>query len=62
MYIDPSSGGMLFQIFAVVFGLVSGTVLMFGSRIKMSIAKFRRSLRQKNENSEVSENKTEEEK
>ncbi|MBI3169044.1 MAG: hypothetical protein HYZ22_11230 [Chloroflexi bacterium] len=43
MYIDPSSGGMLFQILAVAFGVISGTVLMFSGRIKMMIAKWRRS-------------------
>lgn len=45
MYIDPSSGGMLAQILAVAFGVVSGAVLMFSGRIKMTIAKWRRSLR-----------------
>lgn len=43
MYIDPGSGGMLFQILAVAFGVISGTVLMFSGRIKMMIAKWRRS-------------------
>lgn len=57
MYIDPSSGGMLFQILAVVFGILSGTILMFGSRIKMGIAKLRRSLRQKNEKNTTPDNK-----
>jgi len=54
MYIDPNSGGMLFQILAVTFGILSGTILMFGSKIKMGIAKFRRSKRQKGkENTEL---------
>lgn len=57
MYIDPNSGGMLFQILAVTFGILSGTILMFGSKIKMGIAKFRRSLRQKNEKTTASDNK-----
>ncbi len=52
MYIDPGSGGMLFQILAVAFGLISGTVLMFSSRIKMIIAKGRRSMRKEEENTE----------
>lgn len=47
MYIDPNSGGMLFQILAVTFGILSGTILVFGSKIKMGIAKLRRSMRQK---------------
>lgn len=45
MYIDPSSGGMLAQILAVAFGVVSGAVLMFSGKIKMTIAKWRRSMR-----------------
>lgn len=59
MYIDPSSGGMLFQILAVVFGVLSGTVLMFSGRIKMSIAKLRRSMRKKDENDETVEDQSE---
>jgi hypothetical protein len=42
MYIDPTSGGLIFQILAVFFGLISGTVLIFSSRIKMGLAKLRR--------------------
>lgn len=58
MYIDPASGGMLFQILAVVFGVLSGAVLMFAGRIKMGIAKMRRSLRRdKGENLDDSEQK-----
>lgn len=42
MYIDPSSGGMLFQALAVVFALFSGVILAFSSKIRAGIAKFRR--------------------
>ena len=42
MYIDPSTGGMLFQVLAVLFGVISGSVLLFSSRIKMFFAKMRR--------------------
>jgi len=59
MYIDPNSGGMLFQILIVIFGVLSGTVLMFSSRIKMGIAKLRRTLRKKNEENETSEKQSE---
>jgi len=59
MYIDPNSGGMLFQILVVIFGVFSGTVLMFSSRIKMGIAKLRRSLRKKNEENDPSEKQSE---
>ncbi|RJP51401.1 MAG: hypothetical protein C4583_08780 [Anaerolineaceae bacterium] len=54
MYIDPNFGGMLFQVLAVVFGVLSGTVLMFAGKIKMGIAKFRRSRRQKDGENETS--------
>jgi hypothetical protein len=58
MYIDPGSGGMLFQILAVAFGVISGAVLMFSSRIKMTIAKWRRSMRkEENADGETEENK-----
>lgn len=60
MYIDPGSGGMLFQILAVMFGVISGTVLMFSGRIKMMIAKWRRSMRKEEDGSvETTENNSE---
>jgi len=57
MYIDPGSGGMLFQILAVLFGVISGTVLMFSGRIKMAISKFRRNLRKEQESEQPAEEK-----
>ena len=45
MYIDPNTGGMLFQILAVLFAALSGIVLVFSSRIKMFIARLRRLVR-----------------
>lgn len=47
MYIDPNSGGMLFQVLAIAFGVISGTVLIFASRIKAGFARLRRMLREK---------------
>lgn len=47
MYIDPNTGGMLFQILAVLFGLISGMVLFFGSKIRMAFGQLRRLLRGK---------------
>lgn len=58
MYIDPNSGGMLFQILAVLFGVLSGTILIFGSKIKMGIAKLRRSMRKKDGQGAETDNKT----
>ncbi len=46
MYIDPSSGGMLFQVLLAIFAVLSGTILVFSSRIKMGIAKLKRRFRQ----------------
>jgi hypothetical protein len=42
MYVDPNTGGMLFQILAVAFTAISGFILIFSSRIKMFIARLRR--------------------
>lgn len=50
MYIDPSSGGMLFQILAIAFGTISGVVLMFSGKIKMTIAKWRRARQSEEQN------------
>jgi len=47
MYIDPNSGGMLFQILLVLFGAISGTVLIFSGKIKMGVSRIRRSIREK---------------
>lgn len=59
MYIDPNTGGMLFQILAVVFGVFSGVVLLFSSKIKMGIAKLRRAMRKESEDTEPTESKSE---
>lgn len=48
-YIDPNTGGMLFQMLAVAFGLASGLILLFSSRIKMLLARILRSFRERRE-------------
>lgn len=53
MYIDPNTGGILFQTLAVLFGVFSGVVLLFSGKIKMGIAKFRRKLRKGTEENET---------
>ena len=60
MYIDPNTGGMLFQVLAVLFGVISGTVLIFSSRIKMGLSKLRRSIRERSGQDESGETNTEE--
>jgi hypothetical protein len=49
MYIDPNTGGLLFQALAVVFAAISGSVLIFSGRIKMWWARMRRKGQEKSE-------------
>lgn len=42
-YIDPNTGGMLFQALVVIFGLLTGVIYFFSARIKMLFARLRRS-------------------
>ena len=44
-YIDPNTGGMLFQILAVLFGVVSGALLLFSGKIKGFYYRIRRKAR-----------------
>jgi hypothetical protein len=44
-YIDPNTGGMLFQMLAVLFGLFSGIILFFSSKIKMFFFRVMRGVR-----------------
>jgi hypothetical protein len=46
-YIDPNTGGMLFQILAASFALLSGVVLLFARQIRAAFARVRRFLREK---------------
>ena len=59
MYIDPNSGGMLFQALLVAFGVISGTVLVFSSRIKMIFARLMRSFRERSDADQQSEDHAE---
>lgn len=43
-YIDPNTGGMLFQLLAVLFGVISGILLIFSGRVKNLYYKIRRRL------------------
>jgi hypothetical protein len=45
MYIDPNSGGLLFQLLAVMFGVVSGAILSFSGKITMFLSRTLRFLR-----------------
>jgi len=55
MYIDPNSGGLIFQVLIVLFGVFSASVLLFSSKIKMGIAKLRRSMRKQGGDSDTIE-------
>jgi hypothetical protein len=44
-YIDPNTGGMLFQILAVLFGVISGALLLFSGKIKGIYYQIRRRIR-----------------
>ncbi len=44
-YIDPNTGGMLFQVLAVLFGLFSGIILLFSSQVKKVFYSLTRKLR-----------------
>lgn len=59
MYIDPNTGGILFQTLAILFGVFSGVVLLFSSKIKMGFAKLRRAMRKETEEAEDSDPKAE---
>ena len=59
MYIDPNTGGILFQTLAIIFGVFSGVVLLFSSKIKMGIARLRRAFRKDADETESTETKSE---
>ena len=44
-YIDPSTGGMLFQVLAAGFAVLSGAALIFSRQIRVLLSRVRRSLR-----------------
>ena len=44
-YIDPNTGGMLFQILAVLFGIISGALLLFSGKIKGLYYRLKRRIR-----------------
>jgi hypothetical protein len=44
-YIDPNTGGMLFQLLAVLIGVISGVLLLFSNQVKRAFYRIKRSLR-----------------
>lgn len=59
MYIDPNTGGILAQTLIILFGVISGAVLLFSSKIKMGIAKLRRAFRKDSEDTAPPESQAE---
>lgn len=51
-YIDPNTGGLLFQVLAVLFGILSTLILIFSSRIKRMFYRARRFIRRSNSGAE----------
>jgi len=49
MYIDPGTGGVLFQVLAGIFVAISGVVLVFSRNIREWFARMRRRGRQDEE-------------
>lgn len=52
-YIDPNTGGMLFQILAVFLALFSGIIFFFSRQVKTLFARIRRKLRPEDETLEA---------
>jgi hypothetical protein len=44
-YIDPNTGGMLFQLLAVILAAFSGILFFFSRQIKSGFARLRRKMR-----------------
>jgi|WetSurMetagenome_2_1015567.scaffolds.fasta_scaffold894151_1 hypothetical protein len=47
MYIDPNTGGVIFQVLAVLFGVFSTIILVFSGKIRIALAKLRRQFRER---------------
>lgn len=49
MYIDPNTGGILFQALAGVLAVISGALFLFSRKIREGIARLRRRARHDDE-------------
>ena len=50
MYIDPNTGGVLFQALAAAFIAVSGVLLVFSGKIRSYFSQLRRKSRENKQN------------
>jgi hypothetical protein len=48
-YIDPNTGGMLFQVLAILLAFSSAIILFFSRNIRMGIARLLRNFRSKSD-------------
>jgi hypothetical protein len=49
LYIDPNTGGMLFQLLAVFLALFSGVLFFFSRQIRAGFARIRRKFKRETE-------------
>jgi len=54
-YIDPNTGGMLFQVLAAGLAALSGFVLIFSRQMRSAFARFKRFLRERSQREETEE-------
>jgi hypothetical protein len=47
LYVDPSTGGLLFQLMAVIFAGISGVLFFFSRQTKSALARLRRFLNER---------------
>ena len=45
MYIDPNTGGILFQVLAGLLATISGVLFFFSRKIREGVARMRRKMR-----------------
>lgn len=53
MYIDPNTGGVIFQMLAGALVAISGVLMIFSRNIREGIAKLRRKARKEDEESQT---------
>ena len=52
MYIDPNTGGILFQVLAGILATISGVLFFFSRKIREGFARMRRKMRGADEDKE----------
>ena len=45
MYVDPNTGGILFQVLAGILAMLSGVIFLFSRKIREGVARMRRKMR-----------------